>query len=528
MPAHLQKCIENSIRTHDGPPVRYQLQLKRVNLDKLPDKQSKLRKFTLGSRNSKYQNRTILLVGATGTGKSTLINALVNYVMGVQFKDKVWFEIIADEKDRPQSDSQTSEISVYEIFGFEGKTVPYSLTIIDTPGYGDTRGKAHDEIVTQKLQNLFTVPDGVAVIDAVGFVLKASENRLDERMACIFNSVTSLFAKDLEKNIVVMMTHSDGGEPTNALQALEDAKIQCARDKNHVPIYFQFNNRQKEEIKAERGVERAASFAFGTTEYGMKDFTDFLGETQPKSLTNTIKVLKERERLTACMQNLEGRVKEVEMKQRAIENNREQLQKHQQEMEKNKKFTINVEETYKDKVDIDGWWDNKAVTCSRCEENCHYPGCTWAWDPSWCEVMKNDYCTSCSGECHVSYHVKENWRYVSKTRIVQQTLDDMKRKYESNKALSDKNQTLQEQMEEDMNNLKQTKNQLLNEAFDRIQQLEKIALNADSVSTFIHLEFLMERMKEEDDQEKLQKLERMKNRMDKRNQAGAKYYKQRS
>ncbi|KAK7933782.1 hypothetical protein WMY93_004678 [Mugilogobius chulae] len=457
MASHLQKCMQDSIRTHDGPPVRYQLQPSRVNFDKLPDSESKLRKFTLGTCNPMYQNRTILLVGATGTGKSTLINALVNYVMGVQFEEKVWFEIISDGKDRPQSDSQTSEISVYEIFGFEGKTVPYSLTIIDTPGYGDTRGKEYDDIVTEKLQDLFCVHDGVAVIDAVGLVLKATENRLDDRMAYIFNSITSLFGKDMEKNIVVMMTHSDGAKPTNALQALEDAKIQCARDTNNIPVYFLFNNRQKEKVEPEKKEERAARHAFETSEDGLKEFTDFLGQSKPQSLTKTVQVMKERIRLTACIQNLKERVVAVEMKQRVIKNNRQELQKCQEQMEKNQNFTIEVEETYKVKVDINGWWDNKAVTCNNCKENCHYPGCTWAWDPSWCEVMKNDHCTSCSGGCHVSFHVKDTWRYESKTRTVKKTLSDMKQTYDINKALSDRKITLLEIMEQEMNELNKPK-----------------------------------------------------------------------
>lgn len=522
--AGFSSYILESTRLDNGPPVRYQLQTERVNLDKLPDAESKLRRFTVGKKNPANPNRTILLVGATGSGKSTLINALVNFVMGVKFEDKVWFEIIVADKDRPETDSQTSEVSVYEVFGFEGVTVPYSLTIIDTPGYGDTRGIKYDDIVTKKLQDLFCSPEGVDVIDAVGLVLKATENRLDERMAYIFNSVTSLFSKNMETNIVVMMTHSDGMKPKNAIQALNDAKIKCARDKNKEPVFFQFNNRQKEMVETGRSAQRAAQHAFETSEDGMLEFTEFLGKCQPQNLKTCVEVMKERIRLTACMQNLQERVTTIENKQEAIKQNKEELSKYEQEMKENKNFTFNETETYKEKEDIDSWWDNKAVTCNTCKENCHYPGCTWAWDPSWCEVMKDGKCTSCSGKCPVEDHVKEGWKYVTKKRIVKKTKDKMKEKYEKNKTESEKKTTLLEDLEEEISDLQQTKDQYLDEAFDIIEQLEKIALNVNAVSTFVHLDFLIEKMREKGDTEKVQKLERMKGRMDERNKAGAMYF----
>ncbi|CAI5657739.1 septin-2-like [Oreochromis niloticus] len=119
--------------------------------------------MTVGEKNPGKTNKTILLVGETRAGKSTLINALLNYSMGVKWEDEVWFQII-EEEDRSQTETQTSDVIVYEIFGFEDKTLPYSLTIIDTPGYGDTRGIGHDDIISHRLLDLFGSHDGVREI----------------------------------------------------------------------------------------------------------------------------------------------------------------------------------------------------------------------------------------------------------------------------------------------------------------------------------------------------------------------------
>ena len=58
------------------------------------------------------------------------------------------------------------------------------------------------------------------------------------------------------------------------------------------------------------------------------------------------------------------------------------------------------------------------------------------------------------------------------------------------------------------------KYQVLDESFQQVVRLEQITLTVDSLSTLVHLDFLIEKMKEKGDTEKIQKLEEMKRRME--------------
>ncbi|XP_039655608.1 uncharacterized protein LOC120558615 [Perca fluviatilis] len=486
-----------------GPPTRKQLKPKKEKIGTLTT-------MTLGEKNPNKINKTILLVGETGAGKSTLINALVNYAMGVEWEDDVWFQIVEEEK-KSKSQSQTSDVIVYQIFGFEDKPLPYSLTIIDTPGYGSTAGIKEDVIISQRLFDLFRSDDGVHEINAVGLVLKATDNRLSDRMRYIFDSVMSLFGNDMETKIVALITHSNGLTP-DVLQELVDAKIKCAKDKENETVHFMFDNCQSKQ-KTKKQLF-ALKNAWGLTMNGMAQFTDYLNAASPQKLLTTVEVMKARIRLAACVQNLQERIALTEHKQREIQQTKELLKLHEQQMKDNEKFTVEVDEVYKDKEPILGgtWWlvfFEGAVCCKVCEENCHYPGCTMAQKPGHCEVMKDGRCTSCTRKCPASDHVKENWKYVSKTRKVPKTLKDVKEKYEKGRADCEKTTSLLETLEKHMDELQKEKDQLIEESFQHVVQLKQIALNVNSLSTHVHLDVLIKKMEEKGDTEKKKKLEEM-------------------
>ncbi|XP_029942018.1 uncharacterized protein LOC115383937 isoform X2 [Salarias fasciatus] len=143
-----QELVSRSRLISGGRPNIYQLE---------PTKKEcgALTRLTVGERNLNRPNKTILLVGERGTGKSTLINDLFNHSMGVTWEDEVWFQLVEESSD--QSESATSDVMVYQIFEFESNAPANSLTIIDTPGFGDIGGTEHDAIISERLLDMIQV-----------------------------------------------------------------------------------------------------------------------------------------------------------------------------------------------------------------------------------------------------------------------------------------------------------------------------------------------------------------------------------
>ncbi|KAF7706901.1 hypothetical protein HF521_020155 [Silurus meridionalis] len=517
--------------TTEGPPARYRLITTRSNIDE----NGSVRKWTFGQQDVNMHNKIILIVGETGTGKTTLINAMANYILGVKFKDEVWFEITeeGEHNDVPdQSKSQTSKITVYEVFGQDN---PICLTIIDTPGYGDTRGTNLDKKIAENLYKLFRSNSGVKEIDAVCLVLKASENRLSNRQQYIFDAVLSLFGKDIENNIVIFVTYSDGMPPTDVKNAIKRAEIPCRKDEEDEPECFLFNNRQTE--KRSEKYNRPLQSAWEQTEDSLNHFFDSLKNDNRKSLEQTSGVLSESKQLEACINNLQFRIKFVESKSKDLVQIQKALQENREKIEKDKNFPFTVTKTYKVKVPIGNvlWQNSMATTCSVCEENCHEYDCWAALNAWWCYVMKHDHCTVCTGKCHYTKHVRENKKYVTRSRQTIMTYADLKKQYETNsnsasgvtydsaslknveneleskKKQEEEMKSIENRLKEDVSNTEKEKSELVEEACTAIMKLCEIALKPDSAFIIQALDFLIPRAQETGKPDLAQKLEEMRN-----------------
>ncbi|KAI1213276.1 uncharacterized protein F4807DRAFT_257179 [Annulohypoxylon truncatum] len=156
------------------------------------------------------QDKTMVAVfaGSSGHGKSTEINAFISYLLGSDPSDPARLMVI-DDRGAKQSQSVTQYVTCYRIRPlsplFEGKT----LLIVDTPGYGDSRGIERDAFVTAAMSDFFRT---IEHVNAIIFTCRANEAR-STFLSPIATYVFSLFAKDVKSCLRTIYTFADAGAP---------------------------------------------------------------------------------------------------------------------------------------------------------------------------------------------------------------------------------------------------------------------------------------------------------------------------
>lgn len=94
--------------------------------------------------------KKLIFIGETGSGKTTLINCYINFLMGINKYDDFHFIINEKSNNKCKNISQTSDINSYYILPLNENLPP--IKVIDSPGFGDAREKM-DEGVLNKFKH---------------------------------------------------------------------------------------------------------------------------------------------------------------------------------------------------------------------------------------------------------------------------------------------------------------------------------------------------------------------------------------
>ena len=231
----------------------------------------------------------IMVVAQTGSGKTTLLNSFINYLLGIKFEDNFRYKIIHEDFS-PFRNNQISEVKTYYIEEHNGYP---PIMIINTPGFGGTRGIELDIAITNQIENF--IIDSLSEINAICFICQSHNTRLTKSQKYIFNTIYNLFGDNVKENFIFMLTFCDGMQP-QVVESLKSDEFLLNEIIPYIesPWYYLFNN----SWMFESGKNNL--FAHTFFDIGMKSFEDFtkrIIKLKPKNLDKAKEVIKKRQSL---------------------------------------------------------------------------------------------------------------------------------------------------------------------------------------------------------------------------------------
>lgn len=429
--------------------------------------------------------KVILLVGATGAGKTTLINGMINHILDVEWDDDFRYEfILPKDESKTQAKHQTTDITAYTIYSGKFSRLPFNLTIIDTLGFGDEDGITKDQFITSLIKDFFEIENGIKHIDCVGFVTQSSLPRLTPPQQYVFDAILSIFGKDIASNIFLMITFATINDPA-VLSAIKAAEIPF-RD------FYTFENGALYIEKSENSRQLARQKMFW--EDGVESFESFFSELQraeAKSLQLTKDVLKERKQLETTILGLRPRIDEGMSKMEELRQVDIIIQQREKEIEQNKNFEYTVERESFRRVNAPNGIYN--TTCMQCRRSPCHPDCAFIHDEDKdkCSAMNSEgYCNVCG--CHWSKHTNSPFIYEQYKESVTETSENLLQKYNIAVEEKDKAQTLQKHIAKEFEGLASEVFMMTIRIQQSLTRLDEIALKPNPLTSVEYLDLLIE------------------------------------
>ncbi|CAL4076140.1 unnamed protein product, partial [Meganyctiphanes norvegica] len=355
-----------------------------------------IRRVSLGNQNVK-SSRSILLVGATGAGKSSLVSSLVNKAFGIRYEDNYRIKIVEKEsQNKSSAESQTEWITVYQFNHMPGMSIDYNLTIIDTPGLNDTRGLAFDKLMFERLEMVLKIDRfGVDELHCIGIVTQASATRLTDSQKYVYDGCMRMFGNNVKEIIHIMATYSDQSEP-KIIDGLNKVGVE------YVQLH-QFNNSSMY-LNNKSDNKRHAKMNELNWEYMDEtcgDFLNFLSTADGQSLTQTAETLENR-------RVLHNKIKKVEKKFLTDLKKAQNLQQVRSSANGNQNKALKLTDIAPRKVPC----TTKVLNCTSCNVTCHNP-CYGKDKCKLCkELSKEGKCCRVCGCLHYS-HFTDTFHYIN-------------------------------------------------------------------------------------------------------------------
>ena len=371
------------------------------------------------------------------------------------------------------------------------------MTVIDTPGFGDTQGIERDKQITEQIRVFFTSSgwERIDRLDAVGFVAQSSLPRLTTTQKYIFDSILSLFGKDMADNIFLLLTFADAERP-QILDGIKAAELPYKKyfKFNNSALYACFKDESHMSDSDSQSDEDDDTIAATFWKMGMKNFQRFMREVinaDPKSLVQTKEVLKERSKLELSVEAMQVEIKQGLNNLDNITTEIALLEQHGPEIDRNETIEYEVAEDTIVKVPTES--GQNTTNCLKCSMTCH-EDCMYSddRDKQSCVAMSGETCHVCPGKCYWKLHRNLPYVYAVKEGTKLQNSSELRNRLQD---AEENDLTATDLMKKCIDEFSAGQLKILvltEEVRKSVAKLEKIALRPQPLSHIDYIDLLIE------------------------------------
>ena len=282
--------------------------------------------------------------------------------MRIEYTDNFRVKLVDEKQRESLAKSQTTWITAYTIHHQPWFNMDYTLTIIDTPGFGDVEGIERDKEILAQISHFFSSANKYQIehIDMIGFVAASAAPRLTPTQNYILETVLSIFGKDICENIYMLLTFADAQYP-QILGTLREAQVPYE-------LYFKFNNAVIFDNRKHFD-DQEKLFCMISWKQTFKNFGLFMEEVkkvESKTLDLSAEVVQKRHELEMLANKIQRNIRVYLSELSQLKKEERILKKHQEDIEQNRDFTYTeIVETSR-KIPSLG----TAANCKICEMSC--------------------------------------------------------------------------------------------------------------------------------------------------------------
>ena len=370
------------------------------NAEKVKENATPVRVLQLGTPAADdHSEKVVAFVGPTRAGKTSLLNALINHLFGVQFDSQFRLRLCELHDGRP-SPPAAHWLTVLRLNWSLAFPLPYTLTLVDTPPINAATATQLRTLLTAKALH---APDH---IDLLCVVLPAAADSVPESTLSAVRELQALLGTEASNATVLMATHADNTAPrvANALQGVPVAR--CLKANTSALLQAPADDEEEAEL---------ARALWGLTERSVRRLFHLAASSRHTSTVQPpVDPLAETQALEASIEELQATIKSDLSEMDVVEREGRAMEEHRADIDAERDFAFSLRLVCTRRREVSAPKGHFLTYCLVCAFECH-ADCAYPNDHQKvnCWAMGRDhFCRMCPHHCYWDRHVNTRFAFV--------------------------------------------------------------------------------------------------------------------